>query len=487
MTVCFCALLSSCYDAYPVDESLWVADMKTFSAQYEDNKITLRGETKMDGHLYFILSQSENFEDGWTSREEAHGNYDDTQKWATINKWKYVGTWFYKLVAMNGDEIYDVSNVESFTVENPLTMLDPVEVTWKQATLRATTTENPVPSNSKNPRNSYFYVTGNDYYKEIKVDNSYSKADNVWEFNYTVTDLDPSQEYAVIFAQNLDGNIIKSEPITFTTLPRTTTPLRIGEIFGQQPNLAGQYEMITDPLSILVYDYKEGYVTNSPLMAIYDPSVGYKWADGNGYDLLDGHDYGVAIFKAAGTQWYPDGSSWGQIRYNESYAVGKQQDPIYYGESYKLSIDNPEISVNLNVKTAQIAVKYPSIWGETSFTLIDDNKRLPSYAYTVDGLSMAGPAFYTDTYSGVNNPSVSDANYKEYVMNIWPIEYSAGKLKIRISNALETVTLPLPIDLSTRASKRYVFEFEGLSINGVYVNNWFVEENGDTIVIKPQQ
>lgn len=484
MTVVLSAILSGCYSGYPVDQNLWVSDIKTLPAQYEDNTIILRGETKMEkGHLYFILSQSENFDYFEDYQIEAQGDYDEKSKYADINKWSHIGTWYYKLIARYGEDVYDKSNVESFTVENPLRMLDPVDVTWKQATLRATTSVNPDANGSA--YYSYFYIYGDNYSSKVDAKSYVNDTEGIWEYRATVANLSYSSEYTVTFIQRIDGIEVTSEPITFSTTPRTTAPLGIGSIKGSQPNLSGNFESITDPLKVIVYDSEEGYVTEKPLIAIYDPAVGYKWADGSEYTLVDGHYYSVAIFKADGTNWQPDGGYSGFISYNDDYAYGADQTPIYFGNCWKLSIDNPNIKADLQVKTSQISVVYPAIWGQTSFELVDENKKLPSSRYGLEEVTMYGPANTTSTYRGVANPLVT-GNTLECTFNIWPINYKAGQLMIRATNGNQSVQIPCPVSLNTQAGKRYVFEFEGFSISDIYVSKWEVFEDGDVIIIKQQ-
>lgn len=486
MTIAICASITGCYDGYMVDSGAMVSKMTTLSPEFEDNMIVLRGEAEeFSEYLYFEMSRNEDFSDSHFI--EARSSYDEKLNRASINKWAYIGTWYYKLIAKRGSDVYDVSNVETFTVENPLQMLEPVDVTWKQATLRAETSVNPMESGAA--RKSYFYVTGGNYYDKTFDAVSYKDVDGKWVYQTTITGLDHSTDYNVIFVQNFFGHTVTSEPLRFTTTPRTTAQLAINYINGEQPDEYGVNHRITDDLSILVYDYHDGgYVTKEPLRAVYDSSSNaYKWAEGNGYTLVDGHSYGVSIFKAAGTKWNTQGNYGGTISYNESYAYGKDQNPIYYGTCEKLTIDNPSIKANLYVKTAQIRIKYPAIWGETTFTLIDDAKWLPSNEYGVEGLEMYGPANSSYEYMGLGNVKSSSETLNEYVINMWPGSYISNKIRLRISNGKNEVEIPCPVNLTTYAGKQYTFQFEGLSINEVYVNKWTVQENGDIIVIKSQK
>lgn len=478
--------LTGCYDGEMVDSGAMVSKMTTLSPEYENNEIILRGEAgKYSECLYFQLSKNEDFSDSHTV--SAYGHYEEKLRQATINKWEYIGTWYYKLIASRGNDTYDVSNVETFTVDNPLQMLQPEDVTWKQATLRAVTSVNPVESG--NARRSYFYVTGVNgyYYKNIYV-SDYTKVGDSWEYTATITGLDYSTEYRVVFVQEFYNTTVTSEPIIFSTTPRTTAPLSISYINGEVPDENGINHRITDNLNVLVYDYQVGYVTKEPLLAVYDETLGgYKWAEGSSYSLIDGHSYAVAIFKATGTKWSSNDSYVGSVYYNESYAYGKEQYPIYFGTCEKLTIDNPAIKANLYVKTAQIRIKYPSIWGETTFTLMDDKKNLPSNAYGLDGPFMYGPTNFTSEYMGLGNVKVSSDTYKEYLFNMWAGNYITKNLKIKIRNGVNEYVIPCPINLSTSAGKQYTFEFEGFSISDVTVSGWTVKEDGDVIVIKSQK
>lgn len=480
--------LSSCYDNDPIKENMWVSDIKTlpYTEEDNDNYIVLRGETKMEsGNLYFLLSQNPEFEDSKSIR--ADYTYDEKEKEVRINKWEYIGTWYYKLVAQYDRETYDVANTETFTIENPLAMLEPTDVTWSTATLRASSTVSP--TNAGKARQAGFIIQGKGINRTIDATHNYKEENG--EFIYTKqvdVKLSPTSEYTVYFYQYIEGIRVISEPMIFSTTQRTSTPLKISSISGTMPDANGNNVKITEDLSIVVYDYEEGYATKEPLTAVYNQATNnYEFKEGSSFTLYDGHTYGVAIFKNEGTTWNTDGNRVSFIWYGEGYAEGINQNPIYYGTSEKLTIDNPSIKANLNVRTAQLRIRYPSVWGESKVSIIDSKKSLPSFQYGMEGIEIYGPSNYTSEYLGVSNGLTSDGQYYEYVFNIWPVSLNPNTHSIRIYSPMKTMTIPMQSTVNLKANQTLSINFEGFSIEDVVVTPWETTENGNTIIIKEKR
>lgn len=203
-------LLSSCYDSSYYDENRLITDLQTKPAIIdEENKtLTLDGDAGMisSSYWYFQLSRTKDF----SSEETISFDYHATSVGYYLGS--FFGTYYYRLCASLDEDTIYAQNVETFSVNNTLSLSTPQCVNDSTYQLICTANyEGGVKLRVSTDENF------NEYKDYSTIETGSSDTNTVFEYSCTLKYLSYGTTYYVKAVRDAYLGPLESEVVSFTT------------------------------------------------------------------------------------------------------------------------------------------------------------------------------------------------------------------------------------------------------------------------------
>lgn len=469
LSIMVLGILPSCYDGdYYLYEDRMVSDIKTLSPETSESRIKMIGEwgSLSNDYAYFQIGRDKDF-NGNVDYEKSI--YDHT---CLLEKRELGGTYYYRACAIAGNDTVYASNVESFTVNNEIQLLEEVKM---DVPFGYFTFISPIQSYDA----GILIATDSDFKDaEYYRQNSVKFSSGMYEYSVSCDYLSPGTTYYVKAIASVLLGTVESNVITLTT---EDNGIKSVGIFGN--DIDGN--PITDELIVVIQNLTT-QEWSQPYHALYNESKkNYEIPDLD-YTVEPGTWYAAYAVTAYGATWDESG----YVVFGQGdYQYGAAQVPICWGIS-ELDGSDPYIKMDLRPWTSQITVEYPSAWGqvdtqEYGLAISDKSKQLPGSAYDIksrQSLQEYG------TYFGKPSKEASlsaDGTKYSFTFNIFPTQLSASTCSMILYLVNDKRDVPCP-DLNIEMGKHYTITFESndLDITDVTVKEWEATEGG-SITINP--
>ena len=454
-------MLSACYDSGYVLEDRIVGELTTQPAKIDETGKTLSlvgdGGDMGIANLYFQLSRTRDFTNG----ELLNVNYQDGQG---IPLGMFSGTYYYRLfTALEGDTVF-APNVETFNVDNTLTIIaaKPDDVT----------TYNLI-CNSNNAATTYFRVSTdkdfNDFEDYYAMEDGHNQSMTSFDYSVKVEKLSRGTTYYFKAVRDVILGKAESEVSSFTT----QDILRMGEV--TYTGWDGKSHPMIDGYDFFRANYMlNGEVIGRDLEVYYSPE-GWKISkeiipNGNGvlygylsYDEISNDEILIQTYK-----YNTPTLMWG---------VAEERNGVF-----NINLQNMLSRVVFHLTVAD---DYPVDKPEVNEFIIDGNT-LPTQAnfQVINGQFVYNQWSFSEPLGYWNRIPLCKGETVDVV--IYSIPCESGKATATLK--FEDRKSDSDIEIGWKSGNTYEYNLQvtatGLSISDVIVNQWQPTEGG-SITINP--